>query len=137
MYVFDTGDRSADGELLCNAETIETACKEAGVERKIRIGLAGGGFACSFQFHEHPGCEVVAVADPRPERRQRLHDHFHCDTTYETLEQLLGDPNVEAVGIFTPAPEHARHSIAALEAGKHVLSAVPAGFTLEECEWLL
>jgi predicted dehydrogenase len=107
------------------------------VERRVKLGLVGGGFACSFQFHEHPGCEVVAVADPRPERLARLRDLTHCNNTYATLEELLRDSNVEAIGIFTPAPDHARHSIAALESGKHVLSAVPAAMTLEECDWLL
>ncbi|HLK61663.1 MAG TPA: Gfo/Idh/MocA family oxidoreductase [Chthonomonadaceae bacterium] len=107
------------------------------MERKINIGLVGGGFARAFQFHEHPGCTVTAVAELNPERREQLRTQFHCDTAYETLEELLRDKKVEAVGIFTPAPEHARHSILALEAGKHVLSAVPAAFSLEECEWLL
>ena len=105
--------------------------------RTIKMGFLGGGFACSFQFHEHPGCEVVAVADMRPERREALRNHYQCDTTYETLEELIKDKSVEAVGIFSGAPDHARHAIAALEAGKHVLSAVPAAFTLEECAWLL
>lgn len=100
----------------------------------IKIGIVGGGFALSFPFQEHPGCTVTAVAEQNPARRDRLRDHFHCDTTYTTLEELLRDPNVEAVALFTPAPEHAKHSIAALQAGKHVLCAVPAAFTLEECQ---
>src|SRR5579871_3425060 len=106
-------------------------------QRKIRLGLVGGGFACAFPFHEHPNATVTAVADPRPDRRDRLRDRFQCDNTYATLDELLRDSSVDAVGIFTPAPDHARHSIAALKAGKHVLSAVPAAFTLEQCQELL
>jgi len=41
-------------------------------DRKIRIGIVGGRFGTSFQFHEHPGCIVEAVSDLRPERQDRL-----------------------------------------------------------------
>src|SRR5579884_927727 len=106
------------------------------MERRVKMGLVGGGFGCAFQFGVHPGCKVVAVADLRPDRREALRNYYRCDTVYHTLEELLRDPNMEAVGLFTPAPLHARHSIAALKAGKHVLSAVPAAFKLEECQLL-
>lgn len=104
--------------------------------QKIRIGLAGGNFACSFSFHEHPDCEVAAIADPRPDRLEDMRRKTGCENAYSSLQEMLNDDRIEAVGIFTPAPLHARHSIAALRAGKHVLSAVPAAFTLEECQEL-
>jgi predicted dehydrogenase len=44
---------------------------------------------------------------------------------------------VEAVGVFTPAPDHVRHVLECLAAGKHVLCAVPAAMTLEECQMLI
>ena len=50
---------------------------------------------------------------------------------------MLKDRNVEAVGLFTPAPDHVRHAVACLRAGKHVLSAVPAAMTLDECAQLI
>ncbi len=37
--------------------------------RKVRIGVVGGGFGCSFQWHEHPDCIVQAVSDLREDRR--------------------------------------------------------------------
>jgi len=106
------------------------------LKNTIKIGIVGGGFGREFSFHEHPGCQVTAVAEMNPKRREGLRDLCRCDTAYETLEELLRDPNMEAVALFTPPPEHARHSIAALRAGKHVLSAVPAAMSLEECQTL-
>ncbi|MCZ2155312.1 MAG: Gfo/Idh/MocA family oxidoreductase, partial [Bryobacterales bacterium] len=47
------------------------------------------------------------------------------------------DDRVEAIGLFTPAPDHVRHALACLHAGKHVLSAVPAAMSLEECAQLI
>lgn len=102
-------------------------------ERKVRVAIVGGRFGASFHFHEHPNCIVEAVSDLQKDRRDHLMEVYKCNKSYESLEKLLLDPKVEAVFIATPAPDHARHVIATLNAGKHVLCAVPAAMTLEEC----
>lgn len=109
----------------------------AAQSRKLRMGIVGGRFGTSFYFHEHPNSTVVAVADLRADRRAALSKTYNCATAYESLDVLLKDRNVEAVGLFTPAPDHVRHAVACLRAGKHVLSAVPAAMTLDECAQLI
>lgn len=109
---------------------------EGGHGRKVRIGVVGGGFGCAFYWHEHPDCVVQAVSDLRPERRAALRNVYRCDRAYDSLEELIKDSEVDAVAVFTGAPDHVRHSIACLEAGKHVICAVPAAMTLDECEQL-
>ncbi|GAG27598.1 unnamed protein product, partial [marine sediment metagenome] len=47
------------------------------------------------------------------------------------------DKNVDAIGVFTPAPLHVYMAVEAMKAGKHVISAVPAGLDEEECLELL
>jgi predicted dehydrogenase len=106
-------------------------------DRRIRMGVVGGNFGTSFYWHEHPNCTVEAVSDLRPERRDALQKTYGCQKAYESLEKLILDPAVEAVGVFTPAPDHVRHAVACLKAGKHVISAVPAALTLDECHELL
>lgn len=103
------------------------------VDKKIRVGIIGGRFGAGFNFHEHPNCIVEAVSDLIPERREQLMKVYHCKKSYESLKKLLRDRKVEAVFIATPAPDHANHVIESLNAGKHVLCAVPAAMTLEEC----
>jgi len=105
-------------------------------DRKIKIGIVGGGFGCAFQWHEDPNCIVHAVSDLRPDRRSKLMKTYKCERSYESLEKLILDKDIEAVAIFTGAPDHARHCIKAMNAGKHVCCAVPAAFTLEECRQL-
>jgi len=105
--------------------------------RKVRVGIAGGRFGATFQFHEHPDCIVEAVAELRADRRGALAKTYRCEKTYDSLEAMLRDRSVEAVGLFTPAPDHVRHTLLCLEAGKHVLSAVPAAMTLDECAKLI
>ncbi|MBX2920907.1 MAG: Gfo/Idh/MocA family oxidoreductase [Chitinophagaceae bacterium] len=101
--------------------------------RKVRIGVVGGRFGLSFYFHEHPDCIVEAVSDLREDRRKNLMETYRCNKSYPSLTALLKDKNVEAVFLATPAPDHVRHTIECLKAGKHVLCAVPAALTLEEC----
>jgi predicted dehydrogenase len=105
--------------------------------RKTKIGVVGGNFGRSFYFHEHPDSVVEAVSDLRPERRRALMETYRCPKSYESLEELILDRNVDAVAIFTPAPDHVRHVVATLKSGKHALSAVPAALSLEECGLLL
>jgi len=101
-------------------------------DRKIRVGVVGGGFGASFQWHLDPHCIVEAVSDLRPERRSHLQKVYRCEKPYESLEKLVLDPRVEAVAVFTEAPNHARHVLECFRHGKHVISAVPACCSLEE-----
>jgi len=107
--------------------------KNQDLGNKVRIGIIGGGFGASFYFHEHPNCIVEAVSDLRKDRREHLMEVYSCKKSYDSLELLLQDPKVDAVFIATPAPDHVRHVVASLDAGKHVLCAVPAAMTIEDC----
>ena len=63
---------------------------------------------------------------------------YQCSKSYHSLEEMVKDPNLDAIGIFTPAPDHVRHVKLAMEHGKHVISAVPAACgTMEEAYALL
>jgi predicted dehydrogenase len=109
-------------------------------ERKLRVGLVGYGyckFAAEFGFQNHPNVEVVAVSDLFPDRGAELAKACRCARTYPSLEELVKDPQIEAVFVATDAPSHARHCIEVLQHGKHVASAVPAVFgSLEQADQL-
>lgn len=106
--------------------------------KKLRIGIVGGRFGLSFQFHEHPDCTVEAVSDLRPERREQLMKTYNCTKSYESLELLVKDKNIDAVCVFTEGPNHLKHVTECLNNGKHVLCAVPAIWgSIEEAEKLL
>jgi len=109
----------------------------AAQDRKLRVGIVGGRFGTQFYFHEHPNAVVEAVADLREDRRAALQKAYSCRKAYPSLNELLKDRNVDAVALFTPAPDHAAHVTESLAAGKHVLCAVPAAMSLEECARLV
>ncbi len=110
-------------------------------DRKIKVGIVGYGvckFGAKFGFQDHPNVEIVAVSDLVPERRKGLMEAVRCDKSYESLEKLVEDPQIEAVFVATDAPNHAKHCIDVLNHGKHVMTAVPAVFgSVEEAEKLV
>lgn len=115
----------------------QTLTGERSAGRTVRIGVVGGGFGSSFQWHLHPTCKVTAVCDIRPDRLQRLSEVYQCGNTFKNFREMLKHPELDAVAVFTPLPLHVWMDIESLKAGKHVISAVPAGMSIEELERLL
>ncbi|HEY3322442.1 MAG TPA: Gfo/Idh/MocA family oxidoreductase [Planctomycetota bacterium] len=110
-------------------------------DKKIKMGIVGFGvcsFGAAFGFQDHPNVEIVAVSDLVPERRDGLAKACRCSKTYESLEELVKDPSIEAVFVATDAPHHAQHCIEVMNHGKHAMTAVPAVFgSLEDAEKLV
>jgi predicted dehydrogenase len=73
------------------------------------------------------------------ERRQALVNAYRCPNVFLSLEEMLDTAadQFDAVAVFTDAPSHVKHAIMCLERGKHVVSACPAGLTIEELKALL
>lgn len=107
----------------------ETSARSSG---KVRLGVVGGGFGNGMAWHLHPNCVVEAVSDLREDRRNALVEHYKCNKPYHSLEELVKDPAVDAVAVFTEAPNHVKHALECFKAGKHVISAVPAATNMED-----
>ena len=129
--------RSTSAAALAATAARGEAAAGAGPDREVRIGIVGGGFGAAFQWHLDPSCLVAAVSDLRPDRRDILMQTYQCDTAYDSLEELILDDTLDAVAVFTGAPDHVRHCIAVMDTGKHCICAVPAAMTLDEAEELL
>jgi predicted dehydrogenase len=103
----------------------------------VRIGIVGGNFGATWQWHLDPDCQVTAVCDLRDDRLKTLSEVYRCGNKYKSFREFLKHPELDAVGIFTPAPLHVWMVSEAMKAGKHVISAVPAGISEEELVQLL
>ena len=104
-------------------------------ERKLRLGVAGLGRAFTVMvstFAADPRVALVAAADPRAEARARFAQEFAAKT-YETVEALCADPDVEILYVATPHQYHPQHAILAARHGKHVLCEKPMALSLQEC----
>jgi predicted dehydrogenase len=104
-------------------------------ERKIRVAIIGLGFGSEFIpiYQSHPDAEMYAICRRNKAELDRAGDQFGVKVRYTDYAELLKDPNIDAVHINSPIPDHAAQSIAALKAGKHVACTVPMATTIEEC----
>jgi predicted dehydrogenase len=124
--------------ILMGAPAPQTsAARNRSSTSPVRIGIVGGRFGATFQWHLDPKAKVTTVCDIRPDALQRLSEVYRCNTTFKSFREMLKHPELDAVGVFTPAPLHAWMAVESMKAGKHVISAVPAGLSAEELEEIL
>lgn len=102
----------------------------------IRIGVLGAArIAPAAVIRPAAGmvdADVVAVAARQQDRARRFADRHHVLRAYGSYAELLADPVVDAVYIALPNGLHGRWSLAALQAGKHVLCEKPFTANAEE-----
>jgi predicted dehydrogenase len=104
--------------------------------KKINIAIVGLGFGAEFIpiYKKHPNANLVAICQRTKSKLDEVGNAFEIEKRYTDYDQLLKDPDIDAVHINTPIPDHGIQSIKALKAGKHVACTVPMATTIEECE---
>jgi predicted dehydrogenase len=107
--------------------------------KKIRVAIVGLGFGAEFIpiYQNHPNAEMYAVCRRNAKGLNETADRYGVKVRYTDYDKLLADPNVDAVHINSPIPDHAAQSLAALKAGKHVACTVPMATTIDECKQLV
>ncbi|WP_371356461.1 Gfo/Idh/MocA family oxidoreductase [Pseudomonas chlororaphis] len=104
----------------------------------IRLGLIGAGRMGSFHGQTAamhiPGACLAAIADPTPGQAARLAAELGVQQVYTDPQQLLDDPEIDAVLIAAPARSHAELVISAARAGKGVFCEKPMAITLDEAD---
>jgi predicted dehydrogenase len=82
-------------------------------------------------------CEFVAVARADASRAAEFADEFGAARSYADWHDLIVDPDVHAVYVATPVHLHAEQTIAAAEAGKHVLCEKPMALDVAGCDRMI
>lgn len=82
-------------------------------------------------------CTVTAIASRKLEKAQAAARQLGIEKTYGSYEELLVDPDIDAVYIPLPNHLHVPWAIKALNAGKHVLCEKPIGLNAAEAQKLL
>ncbi|MFM8394389.1 MAG: Gfo/Idh/MocA family protein, partial [Acidobacteriota bacterium] len=104
-------------------------------DAKIGIGLIGTGFARSSQapaFQVCEGAELVAVCSARYDNALKTAEEYSIPHACESYEQLLSIPEVSLVVVSPPPLHHHRITLAAIEAGKHVICEKPMAMNVAE-----
>lgn len=106
------------------------------MSKKINIAIVGLGFGAEFIpiYQKHPNANMYAICQRTKSKLDDIGNTFKIEKRYTDFNELLKDPNVDAVHINSPIHMHASQSVAALRAGKHVACTVPMATTVDECE---
>jgi len=107
----------------------------------IRLGLIGAGKNTRDRhipgFQDVDGVEIAAVVNRSRASSQVVADQFNISAVYENWQELLEDPSIDAVCIGTWPYMHRTLTLAALEAGKHVLCEARMAATAQEAQEML
>ena len=102
----------------------------------VSFGIVGCGIISRFHalaIGDVPGARLLGACSKSFESTQKLCDEFHV-RPYAGYEEMLADPELDAVVICTPSGDHARQILDALQAGKHVVVEKPMCLTLAEAD---
>jgi predicted dehydrogenase len=104
-------------------------------QESIRVAIIGLGFGAEFIpiYQNYPGAEMYGICRRDKKGLDEVGDRYKIPARFTDYHELLKDPNVDAVHINSPIPDHGWMSIEALKAGKHVACTVPMGTSIDEC----
>ncbi|GAA4336735.1 Gfo/Idh/MocA family oxidoreductase [Pigmentiphaga soli] len=118
---------------------MESQGKAAPAGRVLKLGIAGVGVGAAEMLPSMEAMghiEMTAAADINPRILEAFRTRYG-GRTYDSVEKLCADPEVEAVWIATPNRFHAEHAIIAAEHGKHVVVEKPMAISMQEAERMI
>ncbi len=103
------------------------------------FGIIGCGMISRFHakaIADIENASLIGCWNRTPESAQKLAEETGC-VAYNSLEDMLADPNIHVVTIGTASGAHLDPAVAAAEAGKHVIIEKPLEVTLERCDKII
>ncbi len=107
--------------------------------RTLKVGVAGLGIAGTqtmLRLAKHPKVELIAAADVRPQALEAFRAQYG-GRTFDTVEKMCQDPDVEAIWISTPNDLHCEHVLAAARNGTHAVIQKPMAISLDEAKQMV
>jgi len=109
-------------------------------ERRLRVGVLGCGPIAQAAHFESASkarnAELYAICDVADDLRERMAATYAPQRSFRDYDEMLADPELDAVIVATADAFHVAAATRALEAGKHVLCEKPVGVAVEEVEAL-
>jgi predicted dehydrogenase len=102
----------------------------------VKIGFLGAGDIADLHaeaVNDLQGAELVGIWNRTHEKAVVKAEKFGCKT-YDSVDALLGDPEIDAVFILTNMETHCEYTIRAAQAGKHILVEKPVASSIAELE---
>lgn len=104
---------------------------------KLRVGIVGAGHVSDLHAKAYQGesrAEIVAVCDPHEDAAIARSLAWGARHFYNNYDELLANPDIDAVEILTPNYLHASMAIKAFKAGKHVSVERPIALSFEDAD---
>ena len=108
--------------------------------KKLAIGVVGCGYwgpNLARNFNSNPNCTLKVLCDLDTSRLQHMKGLYPRVKIEEDFENLLADPNLDAIVIAVPVNMHYKLAKQSLEAGKHTLIEKPMASSAAQCEDLI
>lgn len=104
----------------------------------VVVGYGGWGRQChAYLISQTPGLHLFGAVARKADAQARAQSDHEGIRVYDDLGDALADPNVDAVVLATPNNTHADFAVAALQAGKHVVSDKVMCLSLDECDRMI
>lgn len=111
---------------------------------KLQVAVVGcGGIANQKHFpalkSQSDKCDIAAFCDIQVERAKKAAEEYGAEgaKVYEDYQELLKDPEIDVVHVCTPNVAHCPITVAAFEAGKHVMCEKPMAATTEDAQKMM
>jgi glucose-fructose oxidoreductase len=102
-------------------------------------GYAGGQLAPGLQLTEH--CYLAGVVTGTPSKIPTWREKYHLKEancyTYDEMDRIADNPDIDVVYIVTPTGRHAEFAIRAANTGKHVWCEKPMAMDVAECQSII
>lgn len=108
-------------------------------DKKINVAIVGLSFGAEFipLYQKHPKANMYAICQRTESELNKVGDYFGVEKRYTDYDEMLKDPEIDAVHINTPVSSHAPQVLKALRAGKHVACTIPMATTVDECRQIV
>lgn len=103
---------------------------------KVRVGIVGSGFIAKIHasaINAIDNAELAAVCNRNVESARALADVYGCKV-YADYDQMLADPEIDAIAVCLPSGLHAEYTIRAAKAKKHVICEKPMDTEIDRAE---
>ena len=106
----------------------------------VKVGIIGCGKIAQVrhipEYLDNPNAKLTGLYDLNLQRAKELAEKYDCKS-YESVKEMLADPEIDAVSVCVANHVHAEITIAALKAGKHVLCEKPMATKLKDCQMMV
>ena len=109
--------------------------------QKTKVGILGAGFVSNIHLESYhrfvPNAEVIAVYARNIGKAKAFAEKHNIPNWYDDLDQVINESGCEVIDICLPNFLHAKATLKAAAAGKHIIIEKPIAVTLEEADAMI